>query len=245
LDLPPPAAHISYDPGLISTQYGWVKIISAEKRWNKNWNHCRVLTQCQGCGAIQWTDLNSLKNGKSKGCQNCSQPRQVPRWLLKRLRAAKDRCENTNNPEYRNYGERNIQFRFPSVLAAGLYLTSKYGIPDRSMEIDRIDTNRGYEVGNLRFVTRKEQMANRRLTVLSRYEPSYWPYSETTVRKKLAQGESREQIIQDAKDAVSSKRKNWSCIQKRLESMTYEMPEDIIVLPYREGSFTTADMAVV
>ena len=38
LDSPPPAAHISYKPEMVGKQYGWVKIISAEKRWNEKWN---------------------------------------------------------------------------------------------------------------------------------------------------------------------------------------------------------------
>ena len=32
LDSPPPAAHISYKPEMVGKQYGWVKIISSEKR---------------------------------------------------------------------------------------------------------------------------------------------------------------------------------------------------------------------
>ncbi|PNS42475.1 hypothetical protein BFS05_06670, partial [Gardnerella vaginalis] len=49
-------------------------------------------------------DLNSLKSGKSKGCQACSQPKQIPIWLEKRLSAAKQRCINPRDPNYKNYG---------------------------------------------------------------------------------------------------------------------------------------------
>lgn len=55
LQTPPPAAHISYKPEMVGLRFGWVKIISPEKRWNKSWNHCYVLTECQGCGAVHWT----------------------------------------------------------------------------------------------------------------------------------------------------------------------------------------------
>lgn len=44
---------------------------------------------------------------------------------------------------------------------------------------------------------------------------------------------SRDQILLSAVDAVLEKRKNWMGILDRLACMTYEMPEDIIVLPYR------------
>lgn len=54
---------------------------------------------------------------------------------------------------------------------------------------------------------------------------------------------SRDQILLSAVDAVLEKRKNWMGILDRLACMTYEMPEDIIVLPYRASSSTTVDTA--
>lgn len=230
---PPPAAHISYEPALVGRQYGWVKIISPEKRGNAAKKHYRVLTECQSCGAIQWTLLDNLREGKTRGCQRCSQPRQIPLWLNRRLTAAKQRCENLNDPNFHRYGERGIRFDFPNITAAGLYLIETFGLPDRKMEIDRIDNNGNYAPGNIRFVTRAQNVANREITVLSKYDPKYWPYAETTTRRKLAQGLTRAEIIQDAELAVFEHRKNWKGISERLRSMTYEMPDDITVLPYR------------
>jgi len=229
----PPAAHISYKPEMVGARYGWVKIISAEKRWSKNWNRCYVLTQCQGCGKIRWQDLGNLRVGKSKGCQHCSQPRQIPLWLDRRLTAAKRRCVNPKDAQYPNYGGRGIRFEFKSVTEAGLYLIERYGLPSRAMELDRIDTNGNYAPGNVRFASRSQNMANRRNTVLSRFEQIYWPYCQNIVTRKLSTGESRAEIIRDAEMAVAQKRKNWRLIEARLEFMTYEMPDDIIVLPYR------------
>lgn len=240
----PPAAHISYDQDMVGKQYGWVKIISPERRWNEKWNTCYVLTQCQNCGATQWQYLGNLTRGISKGCQQCSQPRQIPLWLDRRLTAAKQRCTNPEDPQYGNYGARGIRFRFPSVTMAGLYLIQKFGLPDRAMEIDRIDNNGDYAPGNIRFVTRQENSGNRRITVLSRYDPEYWPYSYPVVIRKLSSGETREEIIADAETAVFEKRKNWRYIEARLEFMTYEMPDDVTVLPYRESLSTTADTRV-
>ena len=95
LESPPPAAHISYKPEMVGTQYGWVEIISPEKRWSQAWNHCYVLTRCVGCGSVQWQCIENLTSGKSKGCQRCSKPRQIPRWLDRRLTAAKQRCDSS------------------------------------------------------------------------------------------------------------------------------------------------------
>jgi hypothetical protein len=228
---------------MVGEQYGWVKIISPEKRWNKNWNHCYVLTECQGCGSMQWQLLSSLQSGKSNGCQSCSRPRQIPLWLDRRLTAAKQRCENPNDPGYHNYGERGIRFRFSSVTEAGLYLIELFGLPNRNMEIDRIDTNGDYAPGNLRFVEHRVNCINQRRSVLGRFVQKYWPYSENVVIRKLSSGLTRDQIIQNAETSVSEKRKNWRIISARLDFMTYEMPEDITVLPYRDISSTIADTA--
>ena len=239
-ELPPPAAHISYKPEMAGSRYGWVEIISQEKRWNKAMNHCYVLTKCVSCGSIQWQDLNNLKSGKSKGCQHCSQPRKVPKWLDRRLTAAKQRCENPRSPGYVNYGGCGIKFDFPSVTDAGLYLLETHGFPPRNMEIDRIDTNGNYAPGNLRFVEHWVNCVNQRRSVLSEFSQKYWPYCRSVVVRKLSQGLTRDEIVQEAETAVFEKRKNWRAISARLDFMTYEMPESITVLPYRDASSTTA-----
>ncbi|MBR5986719.1 MAG: hypothetical protein IK019_09955 [Clostridia bacterium] len=230
---------------MVGRQYGWVTVISPEKRWSRKWNHCYVLTRCEGCGAAQWQDLNSLTSGRSRGCQVCSHPKQIPKWLERRLTAARQRCENQADPEYRNYGGRGIQFRFPSILEAGLYLMNEFGLPDRSMELDRIDTNGHYEPGNIRFATRAQNQANRRNTILSEFDQQYWPYARSVVVRKLSGGLTRDQIITDAERAVAEKRKRWRLISARLDFMTYEMPDRITVLPYRTASSTTAATAAL
>lgn len=204
---------------MVGTRYGHVQIISPEKRWNQSWSKCYVLTRCVDCGAVQWTDLGNLRSGKSKGCQACSQPRRIPKWLDRRLTTAKQRCENPNDPEYHNYGARGIRFRFPSILAAGLYLLKLYPNPDRSLEIDRIDNNGDYAPGNLHLVTCRENNLNKRTTVLRHWDPAEWPYSYNVVIRKLRSGMTRQEILQDARKAVTEKRKNWRGIAAKLQSM--------------------------
>ena len=111
---------------------------------------------------------------------------------------------------------------------------TELGIPEREMELDRIDTNGNYARGNLRFVTREENQSNRRLTVLSEFAQEYWPYSRSVVTRKLSEGMSRDQIILEAQKAVIEKRKHWHIISARLDFMTFEMPDHITVLPYRD-----------
>ena len=155
----------------------------------------------------------------------------------------KQRCENPHDQEYPNYGGRGIQWRFPSVLSAGLWILETFPEIDRNLEIDRADTNGHYEKGNIRFVTKAINLSNKRNTVLTHWDSKYWPYARSVVTRKLSAGLTREEIIQDAETAVFEKRKNWRGIARRLEFMTYEMPESITVLPYRGNSSTTVDTA--
>jgi hypothetical protein len=118
-------------------------------------------------------------------------------------------------------------------LEAGLWILANVKNVKRELELDRINNRGHYEKGNIRFVKREVNQGNREFTALTKWNPEYWPYARSVVIKKLGVGMNRNQIIKAAEDAVRVKRKNWRLIEARLEFMTYEMPEDIIVLPYR------------
>jgi len=231
LKTPPEAVRISYKPEMVGEQYGWAIIINPEYRWVTNCR-CYVEVACKECGETRWTDYYGLRRGKPRYCPECSKS-GVPSWLRYRLKVAKHRCENPNDPSYENYGGRGIKFEFPSVKAACQYIARNIGIPEREMELDRIDCNGNYAEGNIRFVSRLENARNKMNTVLTRFEQQYWPFCRQNVTKKLKSGMSRDEIIADAVKAVKEHRAGWKLISARLDFMTYEMPEDIIVLPYR------------
>jgi hypothetical protein len=221
LKQPSKASHISYKPEMVGQQFGWVKIISPEKRWSAKWNHCNVLTQCQGCGKIKWTELNNLQRKISKGCQSCSQPRTIPKWLDRRLTAAKQRCENPKVKNYAQYGGRGIKFNFSSIKSAGLWILKNVENVHKDLEMDRIDNNGNYEEGNIRFVPRIVNQANRRISVIPNFQQKEWPYTRGVITRMFSKGMKREEIIKQAEMAVALKRKNWKLIQARLEFMTY------------------------
>ena len=227
----PPAEHVSFNQEQVGKRFGWVIIMSAERRYPTGWQHPYVKVQCQGCGSIHWCLWSNLRTGRTQGCQSCSQPRQLPKWLDRRLTAARQRCTNPSAPGYPSYGGRGIRFEFPSILEAGLWMLENLGTPDKDREIDRIDNNGHYAPGNLRWATRQENSGNRRNSRLSEWDQKYWPYAKNTIRRKLSEGETREQIIAEAELAVVEKRKSWRTIQQRLGSMTYSMPDHVTVSP--------------
>ena len=246
LESPPPAEHVSFTPELVGTTFGWVKIISPERRYNKSWNRCYVLTCCTGCGAVRWQYLGNLQRGVSRGCQSCSQPAPTyPKWLDRRVTAQKQRCTNPSDPGYLNYGGRGITFDFPSVQAACLWIVRELGIPVNAsrQDLDRIDNEKGYAPGNLRWATRKVNNGNRRITRIIEWRPEDWPYSRMVVTRKLREGETREEILDDAWLAVQERRKNWRHIKAWFESTTSSTPDPGIASRYRTCLSTTAATA--
>lgn len=76
---------------------------------------------------------------------------------------AKQRCTNANSAQFADYGGRGIEFRFPTVRAFAEWVLWNIGPrPTPAHSLDRIDNERHYEPGNLRWATRSEQARNKR-----------------------------------------------------------------------------------
>jgi hypothetical protein len=74
---------------------------------------------------------------------------------------AKQRCTNSKSQKWKAYGGRGIEFRLASfdefIAAIGPRISPSHSL-------DRIETNGHYEIGNIRWATRAEQIATRRLS---------------------------------------------------------------------------------
>lgn len=140
----------------------------------------------------------------------------------------RDRCTNQNSRSWERYGGRGVEFRFASVRECVEHLKT---LPDccAELEVDRQNNDGHYKAGNLRFVTRAQQLSNRRNTARVQTESgpvllAEWPspYSiGTTFKYAVTAGMNSTQIVAMAQEAVRAKRKNWRAIAARLVGLGY------------------------
>jgi hypothetical protein len=124
--------------------------------------------------------------------------------IVQIMQGAKRRCTASGGTHWKNYGGRGIQFLFQNAYAAADWIVAHIGYrPSPTFSIDRIDNNRHYEPGNLRWATRSEQARNKqayngsayghRMQDLLRARPDY---TYEGLRKYILAGWSDEQILQ-------------------------------------------------
>lgn len=130
-----------------------------------------VLCRCS-CGTKRIVNVSTLRRGKSRSCgcyrrewstlnrtHGMSGTPTYQAW-----RHMINRCENPNDEHFDHYGGRGIKVcdRWRSSFEA-FFEDMRARPPDR-YSLDRIDNDRGYEPGNCRWATRKEQARNKRTT---------------------------------------------------------------------------------
>jgi len=122
----------------------------------------RVLCDCGTRIVIPQAYLFRKENPKVHcGCVNRGLPTQFKQeygiWHM-----MKRRCHDPNHVSYAQYGGRGIHVcnEWYNSFAAFLHYIGKR--PSRGHSIDRKDNNKGYEPGNVKWSTAKEQAANKR-----------------------------------------------------------------------------------
>lgn len=181
---------------------------------------------CLVCGETVSIDWYNLKHGKSTRCNACAKKQSVrtrtdPIWgrptdafdmlLCERWRQTVSRCTNPADPQWDNYGGRGIRIA-DEFLNRVVYVNYVRSLPDASPEltIDRTDNNRGYEPGNLRWVTQAVQASNKRGVLHvewqgATYSASAWAkkfsrFNSTAVTRFLHAGLTPTQILEREND---------------------------------------------
>lgn len=111
-------------------------------------------------GGLRSKCIPCFKIGNDKHRQK--RLKTIPGYLKRTYNNIWHRCNNPKNKYYKYYGGRGIEFRFKNADEFVNYVIKKLQIDPHGLDIDRINNDGHYEPGNIRLVTHKENMQNRR-----------------------------------------------------------------------------------
>jgi hypothetical protein len=168
-------------------------------RWPVGINKKRTFWLCSCvCGNNKIVTLSSLRNGDTKSCGCIRREKTIARNLerapasrarllsgqaigmnprthgmsrskeYKAFAAAMGRCRNPRDSAFHHYGGRGIEFRFKNF-NEWLEVLGPKPEPVDAYSADRINNNGHYEPGNVRWATRVEQYANRRVKMITEF----------------------------------------------------------------------------
>ena len=127
-------------------------------------------------------------------------------WIKARWDAIRYRCYDPTSAHYHRYGGRGIRLS-DEFLDPRVFVAYAKSLPDArpEMQLDRIDNSRGYERGNLRWVTAKVNCNNRETSVhithngvempIGEFAAKYTTLSRGHVRELYHAGKTSDEIV--------------------------------------------------
>lgn len=179
-------------------------------RSGKRCIYLRVKCLCVECGRETVPLWDNVKSGKTTRCTKCAHrasrlkvvqntwgrmPDEIDQWIRCKWFGIRGRCDDPTNRGYANYGGRGVRLseEFRNPIAFIDYMRTVGDVQDafrRKLEIDRINNDRGYERGNLRWSTHSENNLNKRNTFKVEYDGKTMPFV-TFVQQYCSLGISR------------------------------------------------------
>ncbi len=104
------------------------------------------------------------------------------------------RCTNPKHAQFHDYGGRGIQVH-PDLRTFAGFLAVVGERPSSKHSLDRIDNEKGYEPGNLRWATRREQALNKRSNHLITFEGKTQPLAAWAEERGIEYNTLRSRIV--------------------------------------------------
>ena len=120
------------------------------------------MRQCVTCGAVHRKRRCPVCAARSRHRKKLVSQDRLLAHTLQRVRWVYTRCLTYGSGVYIHADW------FWDANAFAAYLMALAGCDDANLTLDRIDNSKGYEPGNLRFVTRVEQCYNKRNSLTSK-----------------------------------------------------------------------------
>lgn len=157
------------------------RLIVIERDENDKYGNLMWLCKCD-CGNVVTVRGNHLKHGQTQSC-GCLQAEKSKERIIEynyvhgkrgtriygSWKSIKDRCLNCNSSAFHNYGGRGITIcdEWKNDFQAFYdYVSQLPHFGEKGYTLDRINNDRNYEPGNVKWSTEKEQANNRRTNVL-------------------------------------------------------------------------------
>jgi len=137
-------------------QFGDLVAIAPVERKGKN---IMWLCICL-CGSDVLINPHNIKTTKSCGCRSVHGHYGTSEYIA--WSAAKQRCFNSKNPRYKNYGGRGISMCSKWKESFIKFITDMGVKPSPDLTLERLDNDGNYEPANCVWATRLEQQRNTR-----------------------------------------------------------------------------------
>ena len=156
--------------------YWTITRIFTEYKYGQNITFCDV--RCD-CGNNSTVKLTAVRNGKSKSCgcyrdkmssiraSELTKTHDLSKHPIYRVwTGMRSRCKYPSSSSYKNYGGRGIkvcdEWEKDFIIFYNWAIVNGW---KEGLQLDRINNDGNYEPSNCQFVSRKENIDNRRITV--------------------------------------------------------------------------------